>query len=127
MDNNLTIDALTFAMAFNGPTGSKRINASRGANLPDVLTVRRQPYVDSQTKLAGIRTAVVLERHLALTQNAGIIAPLRIQVVVAGPTDTGIASSDYDAVVNQMFNLLCGTTNTNGLDLKNEIFVGGQQ
>lgn len=125
MTNDLTISALTYAFGFSESTGSKRTNVSRGANLPDILTVRRQAYVDSKTKLSGIRTAVRIERHLLLS--TGIIAPLTFTSVMAGPSDTGIVSADFDAIVDQMFNLLEGTTNTNGLDLKNEIFVGQQQ
>jgi hypothetical protein len=125
MDNNLTISTLAFDFGFSESAGSKRINISRGANLPDILTIRHQPYIDSKTKLSGTRSAVRIERHLLLS--TGTIAPLHCTVVVAGPADTGVTSSDYDAVVAQMVNLLHGTTNTGGLDLKNEIFVGKQQ
>lgn len=125
MDNNLAISALSFGFGFSGETGSKRTEISRGPSLPEILTVRHQAYVDSKTKLTGIRTAVRIDRYHTLA--SGVIAPLSFTCVMAGPTDTGIVSADYDAVVDRMFNLLCGTTNTNGLDLKNEIFVGKQQ
>lgn len=127
MDNNLTISALTYAFNWSGPQGSRRTNASRGANLLDVLTVRRAAYVDSTTKLPGFRTVTRMAHFYAMVQNVGIIAPVTLDVIMSCPTDTGVGSTEILRLHDHMVNLLHGTTNTNGLALRDEVYVNGEQ
>jgi len=123
MDNNLTISTLTFALTSNGKEGSVRREVSRGANLPEVMTVRHQDYVDSATKIAGTRSVLRFDRHIALS--GGLIAPVSAYLVVAAPKDVNVASSDILAVVERVAQVI--QEDDLGLDLADEVFVGKQQ
>lgn len=123
MDNNLTISTLAFNLSSNGKEGSVRRETSRGANLPEVMTVRHQTYTDSATKVAGTRSVVRFDRHIAL--GGGLIAPVSAYLVVAAPTDVNVGSADILAVVERIAQVI--QEDDLGLDLADEIFVNKQQ
>jgi hypothetical protein len=123
MNNNLTVSALAFNLAFTDKNGSERREVSRGVNLPEVMSVRHQEYTDSSTKVKGVRSVLRFDRHLLLS--SGIIAPVSAYLVVTTPTDTGVASSDVLAVVERIVNTI--QEDDTGLDLADEIFVTREQ
>jgi hypothetical protein len=123
MDNNLTISTLSFALSFTGKDGSERREVSRGVNLPEVMSVKHQPYVDSKTKVPGVRSVLRFDRYHELS--SGIIAPVSAYLVVTTPGDTGIVSADVLAVIERIVNTI--QEDDTGLDLADEIFVSRQQ
>jgi hypothetical protein len=124
MNNDLTIDTLAFKLAFSDKDGSERRETSRGANLPTVMSVKHQPYVDSATKLPGTRSLVRFDRHLDV-DGEGTIAPVSAYIVVAAPNSTGVTSSDILAVVQHLISVL--QEDDSGLDLMDELFVNREQ
>jgi hypothetical protein len=125
MNADLTISALSFKQGPNDASGSVRREVSRGVNLPEILTIRHQDYVDGSTKLPGIRSNVRLERYVETS--AGLIVPVTASLTIAVPQDTGVASADVTAVTDRLVNLIHGTTNTSGLALADEIFISKEQ
>jgi hypothetical protein len=120
IDLNLTVSALAFNNAWSDKTGSERRETSRGANLPTVLSIKHQDYVDSATKVPGKRSVVRLDYYMTMTD--GIIRPVSLYVVCAAPTDPLVTTTITNTMCDYLVNLLHGTTNTNGLGLRDEIF-----
>jgi hypothetical protein len=127
MDANLTINSLSFVQKFSDrDAGSVRMETSRGVNLPEILTIKTQPYTDSKTKIPGRRTMVRIDRYVA--GDAGdIISGLEAHVVLSVPERAEIETADVQACIVRLGTLLMGTTVTGGLDLKDEIFVNQEQ
>lgn len=55
MDADLTFNSIVFKKSFDEKGGSERRSTARGINTPDLLLIKTQAYVDSQTKVAGTR------------------------------------------------------------------------
>jgi len=125
MNADITLNTLSFKQTANSETGSIRREISRGVNLPEVLTIRHQDYTDKSTNTPGVRSNIRLDRYVSKV--SGEIVPVSISVTVAVPTDAGVVSADITGVVDRIVNLLHGTTNTSGLDLKDEILVNREQ
>lgn len=124
MNADLTISTLAFKLkASDIVDGSERREVSRGVNLPEVMTIKSQQYVDSGTKLPGKRTVLRFDRYVANT--AGIPVPVSAYLVVAVPSDTAITSADVLAVVSRINGVIDATSPN--LDLADEIFVNGEQ
>lgn len=123
MNADLTLSTLTFALTSSDKTGSERREVSRGVNLPEIMRVKHRDYVDSKTKIPGIESVVVVERHVELTDGriAPVIGLLKVQV----PADANIASADVLAVVERFAQII--QEDDSGLDLADEIFVSKQQ
>lgn len=62
MDADLTINSIAFKKSFDEKDGSERRSTSRGVNTPDVMAIKRQDAVDSQTKVAGKRYLMRFDR-----------------------------------------------------------------
>lgn len=120
MNATLTLSALTFTQTQPG----ERRETSRGINLPEILTIRHQDYIDSKTKLPGVRSNVRIDRYVAGTQG---IVPVSISLTMAVPSDALILSSDIQALEARLVNLIHGTSNTNGLGLSDNIFITKEQ
>lgn len=125
MNSDLTIDTLTFKQVYGDKTESLRREVSRGVNLPTEMRVAHQEYTDSKTKVKGRRSLVRFDRHVALS--TGVIAPVSAYAVVTVPNDTGVVSADILAVIQHINNVLFASTQTAGLDLKDEVFVSQEQ
>lgn len=125
MNAILTLNTLTFTQNKNGDLGSERREVSRGVNLPEILTIRHQNYVDGTTKVPGVRSNVKIDRFVALTD--GRIVPIVLSLIVAVPSDVNITSADVTAVTDRMVNLIHGATNTSGLGLASAILVTKEQ
>jgi len=124
MTNDLTIDTLSFKLAFSDEKGSKRIETSRGVTLPEVMTIRHREITDSATKLPSFNSVLRVDRHLSLTVE-GVIAPVSAYVVVTVPKSASVNSSDVLAVIQRLVTIL--QEDDTGLDLMDEIFVNHEQ
>jgi len=124
MNNDLTISTLTFKLrASDLVDGSERREVSRGVNLPEIMTIKSQQYVDSATKLPGKRTVLRFDRYVAGTSGTPI--PVSAYLVVAVPSDAAVVSADVLAVIARINGVLDATSPN--LDLGDEIFVSGEQ
>lgn len=123
MNANLTIGALSYVQQYSDKTGSLRREIARGPALPTELKIAHQPYVDSATKLPGIRSVVRFDRYQALT--GGVIAPVSAYVVVTRPTDVLVTGTEILACFENLIGLL--QEDDTGLDLADEIFVNQEQ
>lgn len=124
MDKDLTLDSLSFIGTSFEETGSVRKEVSRGASLPEILTIRHSTVVDSASKRKSRRSVVRVDRHLAMTD--GEILPVATWVVHQSPIDAAVTSAEIVATAQRITSLLSDEA-TSGLDLKEEIFAGGQQ
>jgi hypothetical protein len=125
MNSDITLNTLDFKLTQNSETGSVRRESSRGPNLPEVLTIRHQDYIEASTKVPGVRTNIRLERFVAIT--SGQIVPVVASLTITVPQDVAIVATDVTKVKDRLVNLLHGTTNTSGLDLGDEILVNKEQ
>jgi hypothetical protein len=125
MDNNLTISTLAYNFNWSDETGSQRTEIARGASLPTKLLIKHAPYTDTKYKVSGTRSFVRFDHYMAMTD--GVIRPVSLQLTLMRPTDPLVTTAIIEALEAQMVNLIHGTTNTNGLDLRTEIFAGGEQ
>lgn len=125
MDNNLTVSTLTFNLVYSDKTGSLRRETSRGATLPTEILIKHQEYVDSGTKQPGVRTLVRVDYYMTMTD--GIIRPVSLYAVLARPNDPLVTSAIINSIEAMMVNLLHGTSNTSGLDLREEILTNREQ
>lgn len=63
MNADLTINSIVFAKSYDDKSGSERRSTARGINTPDVMSVKRQQFTDSATKVPGTRYLVSFDRH----------------------------------------------------------------
>lgn len=125
MNNNITVSTLAFNLIYSDKSGSLRREISRGASLPTELLIKHQPYIDSTTKVAGIRSLVRLDYYMTMTD--GVIRPVSLYAVLARPSDPLVTAGIITSCEAMLVNLLHGTSNTSGLDLEGEIFSNGEQ
>lgn len=123
MNADITLSTLSFTQQYSDKTGSLRREVSRGAMLPETLRIAHSDYVDSATKLPGVRSLTRVDRYIALTDDR--IAPVSASLVVAKPTDANVTNADILAVVQRLVDLL--KSESGGLALSEEIFVSLQQ
>lgn len=123
MNNNLTISTLSFNLSYNDKAGSERREVSRGVNLPEIMSIKSQPYVDSATKVEGKRTVLRFDRHVEGTDGKPIA--VSAYLVVAVPSDAAVTSGDVLAVIARINGVIDATSPN--LDLGEEIFVTGEQ
>lgn len=62
MNADLTFNTIVFKKSFDEKDGSERRSTARGINLPDVMSIKSQSYVDSVTKVAGKRYTARVDR-----------------------------------------------------------------
>jgi len=123
MTNDLTISTLSFVQKFSDESGSERREISRGVNLPEVMTIKSQDYVDAQTKLPGKRTVLRFDRYVAGADGKPIA--VSAYLVCAVPTTSAVVSSDVTSVIARIMGTLDNTSPN--LNLITNIFVNGEQ
>lgn len=121
MIGDITVGGLAFTGIVSDLSGSIHREVSRGAALPTEFLIKHQKYVDSVTKKAGVRTLVRFDHHMTMTD--GLIQPVSYYSVLARPDDPLVTAGIIEGLQALLTNLLHGTTNTNGLDLQNEVLV----
>lgn len=120
MTDTLTISGLTFNLSSSDSVkGSQRREVSRGVNLPEVLTIKHQPYVDSATKKAGVRSVIRLDRYV--TGSDGYPIAPECHLVIGVPSDALITSADVLACIARLVNMF--QIGNGGLDLGTEIAI----
>lgn len=124
MNNDLTISTLAFKLkASDIVDGSERRETSRGINLPEVMTIKSQKYVDSATKLPGKRTVLRFDRYVAGTDGQPVV--VSAYLVSAVPSDAAVTSADVTATLARIKGCIDDTAPN--LDLIDEIFINGEQ
>jgi hypothetical protein len=63
MDANLTFNSVVFKESYKDASGSLRRSTARDVNTPDDLIIKTQSYVDSNTKVSGVRRLIRIDRH----------------------------------------------------------------
>jgi hypothetical protein len=63
MNADLTYNSVVFAHAYDVEGRHVRISKARAINTPDTLTIQNAAYVDSKTKVPGIRYNIRFDRE----------------------------------------------------------------
>lgn len=63
MNADLTFNTIVFKKTFDTKELSERQSTARGVNTPDKLIIKSQSFVDSATKVAGVRYTGRVDRH----------------------------------------------------------------
>lgn len=63
MNADLTFNTIVFKKSFDEKDGSERQSTARAINTPDKMIIKSQQYVDSSTKVPGIRHTARIDRH----------------------------------------------------------------
>lgn len=63
MNADLTFNTIVFKKSYDLKAEGYRQSIARGVNTPDKLIVKGQDYVDSETKIAGKRYTIRVDRH----------------------------------------------------------------
>jgi len=124
MNSNLTVSTKTFTMSYSDKNGSLRREVSRGTNLPELMYIKHQPYVDSGTKRPGNQSALIFEYVKALADGT-IVPAVRATLKVQSLVDTNVTSADILLAVENIVNTI--QEDDTGLDLADEIFVNREQ
>lgn len=121
--NSLTIDSLVFDLqASDISGGSVRNETSRGATLPETLTIKHSKTVDSATKRKVSRSITKLERTIACAE--GGVMPVSAHIVVQYPVDSVVPSAEITTVIDHLVTILrTASQGTGGLELASDIFV----
>jgi hypothetical protein len=116
MNADLTFNTIVFKKQYDSEGKSQRQSIARGVNTPDRLIVQSQSYVDSKTKVPGVRYTGRVDR-IDIDANLQEITT-SMYFVVAVPKTTAQASLDnvvatFKAIVadaNFAANVLNGET-----------------
>jgi hypothetical protein len=95
MNADLTFNTIAFKKSFDEKDGSERRSITRGINLPDVMTIRSQDFVDSSTKVPGRRYTGRVDR-VTIDANLQSITTSAYFVLVVPATSV---QADIDNVV----------------------------
>lgn len=124
MNDNLTIDGLTYNRIYSDKGGSLRRETSRGASLPEELTIRHSVVVDKATGRKSRRSVARNDRYLVLED--GSIGVESTWAVHQSPIDANVDNAEIVATTQRIITVLSAEATT-GLDLKEEIFANGEQ
>lgn len=129
MNSNLTLKTKAFNLVFSDKDGSLR----KAAPLDVVstgqlsMTVAHQPYVDSKTKVSGIRS-VMRFQHDTVNPTTGKPLVGFAQITVGRPSDPTIVSADILAIVDCLRQAIASTSADAGaLDLGTAFAVTNEQ
>jgi hypothetical protein len=82
MNADLTFNSVVFKKSFDEKDGSERRSTARGINTPDVMVIKRTPYTDSVTKVAGTRYLMRIDRYDLDANLVGIITSAYVVIAV---------------------------------------------
>lgn len=124
MNADLVLSTLTFSQAYSDKDeGSLRREISRGVNLPTLMRINHSDYVDSKTKLSGVRSRLGFEHWVATTDGAAV--PIIVNLTVAIPNDALITSAMVLAAVEFVAQTI--QEDDSGLNLASNVFVSKEQ
>lgn len=92
MNADLTFNTIVFKKSYDDKDESLRQSVARGINTPDKLVIRSQAYVDSSTKVPGIRYTGRVDREDIDANLQKIVTSMYF--VVAVPSTAAQASVD---------------------------------
>lgn len=102
MNADLTFNSIPFKKSFDEKDGSERRSTLRGINTPDVLTIKSEQYVDSKTKVPGVRYLYRIDRT-TIDSNLRSITTAMYGVIqvpsTALPADVTDVTATFKAVV----------------------------
>jgi len=90
MNADLTFNSIVFKKSFDENGGSKRQATGRGINTPDVMLIKSQPYIDSETKIPGTRYNVRVD-YVGIDANL-VKFTTSAYLVIAVPTNASAGS-----------------------------------
>jgi hypothetical protein len=83
MNADLTFNTIVFKKSFDEKDGSERRSTARAINTPDTMSIRSLNYVDSETKVPGVRHSARVDR-VDIDAN-GVKYKTSFQIVAAIP------------------------------------------
>jgi len=117
----------TYNLRFKDASGSERRVAGTAPNLPIIMTIKAQEYVDSKTKVPGRRTVLRIDQHLAL-ETGGTIAPLSAYLVVSVPQGSLVSGNNIQNIIQDIVRVVgMGVAAGDQLSLSQAIFSTGEQ
>jgi len=102
MNASLTFNSIVHDKSFDEKGLGVRQSTARGINIPDVLTVRNQGYVDSATKIAGQRYTARVDRHNVDANGTPYVTSFYVVAaipVLATSTDVSTSLATFKAAV----------------------------
>lgn len=116
MDANPVINTITFTKTFDEKDGSERRSSARGVNTPDLMVIKHQNYVDSQTKVPGIRHVVRIDRVSQTTEgkkyNTSCYAVLMVPEVASQTDIDTVVTTFRAAIASTNPNIIAGVLNS---------------
>lgn len=128
MNADLTVKTKSFVLVYSDKDGSLR-RASPGltATGNTTLTVAHQDYVDSKTKVPGVRSNVRFQLE-AVNASTGNPMIAFAQLTFGRPSDPTITDADMAALVDAIRQMLATTAaDAAALNLSNSIVVNREQ
>lgn len=121
MNQNLVIGTVQLDLvASDLDAGSLRRDISRGASLPEVLTIKHQTIKDSASKRLVNRSVMKIERTIAVE---GGLAVIPVHMVVSYPLDTVIPTVEIETAVSHLISLVSPVAPTAGQGLSGDAFI----
>lgn len=116
----------TYNSIFSDAEGSERRVSGTAPGTPIVMSIKKQPYVDTKTKVSGKRTVLRIDKHVAV-ETGGAISPISAYLVVAVPNGAAVATNDVLNVVQDIVRVVGNQAIGDQLGLAQAIFVTGEQ
>jgi hypothetical protein len=126
MNNDLTLNALTYTWKYSDKEGSERRNAGLGANLPRILKIAHQETFEGTEKLPSLRSVIRHDQYVVDGDGNPLPVPVSLYLVqvvpdAADPAAVTTAISDSKIAIRQMISPT--GADAGALDLFNEVFV----
>jgi hypothetical protein len=96
MNADLTFNSVAFKKSFDEKGGSERRSVTRGVNIPDVMSIKRQDATQSSSKLAMKRYLIRFDRA-AIDAVTGVNYNTSAYAVIEIPTSS--TSTDISTIV----------------------------
>jgi len=93
MNADLTFNTIAFKKSFDEKGGSERRSSTRGINTPDLMIIKTQSYVDSETKVPGTRYTGRIDR-VDIDANLTSIKTSMYFVIAVPSTAAGASVTD---------------------------------
>lgn len=130
MNNDITLNANEFKLAYSDKTGSLRRNTALGANLPRELRISHQQTVESKAKLSTRRTLIRFDRTVPDAEGKPLSVPVSVYLVAVVPVlgeTSAVAAAITDGTV-AIRQLISPTgADANALNLATNILVNQEQ
>lgn len=130
MNDNLTLNALTYNRVYSDVARSLRRNTTAGVTLPRELTMSHITTVDNVSKQNIRRSSVKHECVTADSDGNPVPTRVSVQLIITYPTDIGVpanVSTGIDDGITAIRQLISGTgADANALNLAANLKNGEQ-